>query len=108
MTTIMGLCVQASAFGAAPVVWEVTATPNPSPLAAHIPAGLAPIRQPRSEPLSAFTRVKAEPAAAARGTTAAAGMFSTGSDAVMTALSSALVMLCFNAVGLLLHLWLLL
>jgi hypothetical protein len=68
--------MQASAFGAAPVVWEVTATVNPSPLAAHIPTGLAPIRQPRSEPLSAFTRAKAEPAAAARGAAGATGTYS--------------------------------
>lgn len=73
-TSFTGCCVQASAFGAAPVVWEVSATANPSPLAAHIPAGLAPARRPRSEPLAAFTRAKAEPAAAARGLTAATGM----------------------------------
>lgn len=51
---------QPSAFGPAPVVWEVEAADKPSPFAAHIPEGLAPIRHPRSEPLSAFTRAKPE------------------------------------------------
>jgi hypothetical protein len=99
------VCVQASAFGAAPVVWEITATANPSPLAAHIPAGLAPIRRPRSDPLSAFTRAKAEPAAAARGLAAATGMVKSRvvDDGATLCSDDALRQCCKAAVSIPLH-----
>ena len=97
--------MQASAFGAAPVVWEVTATANPSPFAAHIPAGLAPIRRPRSEPLSAFTRAKAEPAAAAQGLAAATGMVKSPvvDDGATLCSDHALRQCCKASVSILLH-----